>query len=66
MDTGLLVFLGVIVSVIALIRYVWTHRDGALARGISAAGGRYNELNGQGRPIGDLTPPAEVREGDPR
>lgn len=49
MMTGLIV-IAALLSVMGLLWYIWRHRTGAAARGIAAAGIRYNELSGQGRP----------------
>ena len=52
--TGAIVIVGILV-VICLLWYIWSHQTGALARGVGAAGARYNELYGQGQP--PLIPP---------
>ncbi len=48
MMTGLIV-IAALLSVLGLLLYAWRHRTGAAARGIAAAGLKYNELYGQGR-----------------
>lgn len=48
---------GAILGVVGLLGYVWKHRTGTIARGIGAAGAKYNELYGQGAPP-QLPPPA--------
>jgi len=50
MLTGLIT-IGALLGVMGLLWYVWRHRAGTAARGIGAAGSRYNELYGQGRPL---------------
>lgn len=64
---GLIVVAGVI-GVFGCLWYVWRHRTGTLARGIAAAGARYNELNGQGVPP-QISPapftPVEQKNADP-
>lgn len=45
-----LIMIAALLSVMGLLLYVWRHRTGAAARGIAAAGIKYNELYGQGRP----------------
>lgn len=54
--TGAVLIAGIL-AVICLLWYVWSHRAGALARGVGAAGARYSELYGQGRPP-SISPPA--------
>jgi hypothetical protein len=49
MVTGLIV-VAALVGVVALLLFVWRHQTGTAARGIAAAGIRYNEIHGQGRP----------------
>lgn len=49
MTTGLIT-LAALAGVGGLLRYVWRHRSGTIARGLGAAGARHNELYGQGRP----------------
>ncbi len=48
MDGGLVIFIIVMTALVGLTWYVWKHKRGVLARGIGAAGARYNELTGQG------------------
>lgn len=47
-------------GVVGLLGYVWKHRTGVMARGIGAAGAKYNELYGQGGPP-QIPPPAAHR-----
>ena len=54
--TSVVVIAGILL-VICVLWYIWSHRTGTLARGIGAAGARYNELYGQGRPP-RIPPPA--------
>ena len=54
--TGVVVMVGVLV-VVGVLWYVWRHRSGVLAKGVGAAGARYNELYGQGGPP-RIQPPA--------
>jgi hypothetical protein len=53
---GVVLIAGVVL-VVGLLWYVWRHRTGKLARGVGAAGVRYNELYGQGGPP-QIVPPA--------
>ena len=67
--TGVVVIAGILV-VNCLLWYIWKHRTGAMARGVGAAGARYNELYGQGRPP-QIPPPAahgsaDLNDGDGR
>lgn len=45
-----LIIVVVLCGVAGCLWYLWRHKTGTAARGIAAAGVRYNELNGQGRP----------------
>ena len=49
--------IGVILVVSCLLWFIWRHRTGILARGVGAAGARYNELYGQGGPP-QIPPPS--------
>lgn len=64
---GLFVVSGMI-GAFGCLWYVWRHRIGRLARGVAAAGARYNELNGQGVPP-QISPapltPVEAENVDP-
>ena len=57
--TGLVVLAGILL-VSGLLWYVWKNRTGRLARGIGAAGTKYNELYGQGGPPQMPPPPALI------
>lgn len=55
----IVITVAVVIGILLLAVFAWTHRAGRLARGVSGAGDRYNHFVGMGG-AARIPPPADV------